>query len=36
MPLQATFLRERVTFNRFFFRTEVAFAFSVMTEPPGW
>ena len=36
MPLQATFLRERVTLSAFSSERKVAFAVSVMTEPLGW
>ncbi len=35
MPLQATFLRERVTFKDFSSERMLVFAVSVMTEPPG-
>ena len=35
MPLQATFLRDRVTFKGWSSERMLAVAFSVMTEPPG-
>ena len=36
MPLQATFLRDRVTFRDFSSERRLVFAVSVMTEPLGW
>ena len=36
MPLQATFLRERVTFKKLSPERGLVITFSVMTEPPGW